>query len=169
MNNLDLDKYFIPLLAAPFVLMALAAMAVLLVTFKPVLTKHDREVLGFAFVQPVIVERKPAAPTALTSPIRGGVTGQKQGFPLQPLAQLAPPQEAALPKQAPVQARQPAARVERPVQVSFILINERGKMAIINGQVVHEGDALGNRRIGEIRRDRVSLRGKEGEKWVLLR
>lgn len=168
MNNLALDKYFIPLLAAPFVLMALVAMTVLLVTFKPALTKHDREVLGFAFEQPVIVERRSAAPAALTSPIRG-VTGQKQEFPLHPLAQLAPPQEAVAPKQTPVQATQPVAQVERPVQVSFILINERGKMAIINGQVVHEGDALGNRRIGEIRRDRVSLRGQEGEKWVLLR
>ena len=168
MNLLNLDKYFIPLLAAPFVLMALVVMTAVLVTFKPVLTKHDREVLGFTFVQPAIVERRSAVPAALTSPIRG-VTGQKQGFPLLPLAQLAPPQEAVAPKQAPVQAPQPVARVEHPVQVSFILINERGKMAIINGQVVHEGDALGNRRIGEIRRDRVSLRGKEGEKWVLLR
>lgn len=164
MNNLDLDKYFIPLLAAPFALMALVAMTVYMVTFKPALTKHDREVLEFAFVQPAVVERQLTAPAALTSPIRS-VTGQKQEFPPHPLAQLAPPQEAVASKQAD----RPVVRVERPVQVSFILINERGKMAIINGQVVHEGDVLGPRRIGEIRRDRVSLRGKEGEKWVLLR
>lgn len=168
MNNLNLDKYFIPLLAAPFVLMALVVMAVMLVNFKPVLTKHDREVLGFAFEQPAIVERRSAEPTALTSPVRS-VTGKSQGFPLHPLARLAPPQEAVASKQEPVQLQQPAARGERPAQLSFILINERGKMAIINGRVVHEGDALGNRRIGEIRRDRVSLRGQEGEKWVLLR
>ncbi len=168
MNNIDLDKYFIPLLAAPLVLMALVAMAVFMVTFKPALTKHDREVLEFKFEQPAIAERQVSAPTALISPIRA-IAGQKEGFPLHPLAQLAPPQEAAAPKQAPIKVEQPVVPVERPVQVSFILINERGKMAIVNGQVVHEGDMFGKRKIGEIRRDRVSLRGKEGEKWVLLR
>jgi hypothetical protein len=170
MNNIDLDKYFVSLLAAPFVLMALVAAAVFMVSFKPALTKHDQEILGFTFEQPVIVERVPTTSATLTSPI-GGVAGQKQEFPLHPLTQLAPPPAVAtvVPKQAQVQVAPPVARIERSARVSFILINERGKMAIVNGQVVHEGDALGKRRIGEIRRDRVSLLGKEGEKWLLLR
>lgn len=168
MNNLNLDKYFIPLLAAPFVLMAVVVMAVMLVTFKPVLTSHDREVLEFKFEQPVIVERSPTPLSALASPIRG-VNGQKQEFPLHPLAQLAPPQQAIVPKQEAIKVEQAAPLVERPARVSFILINERGKMAIVNGQVVHEGDLLGKRKVSEIRRDRVLLRSKEGDKWVLLR
>lgn len=168
MNNLDLDKYFIPLLVTPFVLMALVVMAVFMLHFKPAFTRHDREVMEFKFEQPAVIEKQFTALTALTSPIRV-VTGQKQEFPLHPLTQLAPPPEPVAPKQVPLQAEQAAVPVERPLQVSFILINERGKMAIINGQVVHEGDLLGKRKVVEIRRDRVSLRGKEGDKWVLLR
>lgn len=168
MNNLDLDKYFITLLATPLVLMILVVMAVFMLNFKPAFTRHDREVLEFKFEQPVIIEKQFTALTALTSPIRV-VTGQKQEFPLHPLTQLAPPQEIVAPKPLSVPAEKAVVQVERQPQVSFILINERGRMAIINGQVVHEGDLLGKRKVGEIRRDRVSLRGKEGDKWVLLR
>lgn len=167
MNKLNLDKYFIPLLAAPFVLMALIAGVVFMVTFKPALTQHDREVMAFKFEQPAIAEKKTAVPSVLASPVRV-VTGQKQEFPIHPLTQLAPPPETVPSKQATPPVA-PVAPVTHPAKVSFILINERGKMAIVNGQVVHEGDVLGKRRIGEIRRDRVSLRSTEGEKWLYLR
>jgi hypothetical protein len=41
-------------------------------------------------------------------------------------------------------------------------------LAIIDGKLVHEGDVIDNRKIARIEKDKVLLKGKEGEKWLKM-
>jgi hypothetical protein len=53
-------------------------------------------------------------------------------------------------------------------KVSLILINENIKMVIIDGKVLKIGDVIDNQRIARIEKNRVLLKNKEGEKWLLI-
>jgi hypothetical protein len=53
-------------------------------------------------------------------------------------------------------------------RVSFILLHKKRNLAIVDGKLVHEGDLLGNQKIAKIEKDKILLKGREGEKWLNL-
>ena len=115
-------------------------------SFSPV----EQKVFNFTYERvPDISERQPLSVSSIRNPVdlrRGG----EEGFPKTALAEMVPPPETA----------------EK--RVSFILVNQKKRLAIIDGKLVHEGDVIDNRKIAKIEKDKVLLKGKEGEKWLKM-
>ncbi len=53
-------------------------------------------------------------------------------------------------------------------KLTFILINEFRKMAIINGLMLNEGDFVGNSRVIRIEKEGVLIDENDAEKWLAL-
>jgi hypothetical protein len=136
------------------VLIPVAAVMIILTSsqakFAPSFSPAERKVFNFTYGRiPDISERQPLSISSIRNPIdlqRGG----EHGFPKTALAEMVPPPETA----------------ER--RVSFILVDQKKKLAIIDGKFVHEGDVIDKHRIARIEKDKVLLKGKEGEKWLKL-
>ena len=136
------------------VLIPVAAVMIILTSskarFAPSFSPAERKVFNFTYGRiPDISQRQPLSVSFTRNPIdlrQGGA----QGFPKTALAEMVPPPEPA----------------ER--RVSFILVNQKKKLAIIDGKFVHEGDVIDKHRIARIEKDKVLLKGKEGEKWLKL-
>ena len=137
-----------------FVLIPVAALMIILTSsktkFAPSFSPAERNVFNFAYGRiPNISERQPLSVSSIRNPVdlrQGG----EQGFPKTALAEMVPPPETA----------------EK--RVSFILVDQKKKLAIIDGKFVHEGDVIDKHRIARIEKDKVLLKGKEGEKWLKL-
>lgn len=137
-----------------FVLIPVAAVMIILTSskarFAPSFSPAERKVFNFTYGRiPDISERQPLSVSSVRNPIdlrRGG----EQGFPKTALAEMVPPPETA----------------EK--RVSFILVNQKKRLAIIDGKFVHEGDVIDNHKIAKIEKDKVLLKGKEGEKWLKM-
>jgi len=135
-------------------LIPVVAVAIILISsktkFAPSFSPAEQKVFNFTYGRiPDISERQPLSVTSTRNPVdlrRGG----EQGFPKTALAEMVPPPENA----------------EK--RVSFILVNQKKKLAIIDGKFVHEGDVIDKHRIARIEKDKVLLKGKEGEKWLKL-
>lgn len=95
-------------------------------------------------------------PLPRTPPPSAAGKGTAAAYPPVPLAALAP------------RSAVPARRAEPAYRLSLVLFDTGRKMAIINGQVVREGEALGNYRVAAIEKNRVNLKGLKGELWVNL-
>jgi hypothetical protein len=125
------------------------------VEFGTVLSPAERELLHFRGEPvPAMVPREPLALGPVQSPVPL-VFASDQGFPPEPLADVAPPGE-----------RPPAG--DRQLNLSLIVINRGKKFAIISGAVVKEGDVVDQRRILRIERNQVLLKDKEGERWLKI-
>lgn len=137
-----------------FVLIPVAAVMIILTSskarFAPSFSPAERKVFNFTYGRiPDISERQPLSVSSVRNPIdlrRGG----EQGFPKTALAEMVPPPETA----------------EK--RVSFILVNQKKRLAIIDGKFVHEGDVIDNHKIAKIEKNKVLLKGKEGEKWLKM-
>jgi len=133
----------IPLAAAAIIMMSSMA------RFAPSFSPAEQKVFNFTYQRiPDLSERKPAAASAVRAPI-ALTKGGSQGFPKTTLAEMAPPEQ-----------------VER--KVSFIMVDQKRRLAIIDGRFVHEGDVIDKLKIAKIEKNRVLLKGKEGEKWLKL-
>ena len=134
----------IPVVAVMIILTS--TMAKFAQSFSPV----EQKVFNFTYERvPDISERQPLFVSSIRNPVdlrRGG----EQGFPKTALAEMVPPPETA----------------EK--RVSFILVNQKKRLAIIDGKFVHEGDVIDNHKIAKIEKDKVLLKGKEGEKWLKM-
>ena len=134
----------IPVVAVAIILISSKAKFAL--SFSPA----EQKIFNFTYEHiPDISERQPLSVSSIRNPVdlrRGG----EQGFPKTALAEMVPPPE----------------NTEK--RVSFILVNQKKKLAIIDGKFVHEGDVIDKHRIARIEKDKVLLKGKEGEKWLKL-
>ena len=136
------------------VLIPVTAVVVILTStlakFAPSFSPVEQKVFNFTYERvPDISERQPLSVSSIRNPVdlrRGG----EEGFPKTALAEMVPPPETA----------------EK--RVSFILVNQKKRLAIIDGKLVHEGDVIDNRKIAKIEKDKVLLKGKEGEKWLKM-
>lgn len=153
-EKLDFQKIFTPLVVTPFVLMALLGLVIASVRVKSPLKPREKEILRSSLQKPAVTEKKPMLVAALHSPTTPAPS-QQQGFPTAPLLKMAPTKGS--PAISPPQADS---------RVSFILINEHSRLAIIDGKVVREGDTVNRGKVSRIQRDKVLLTGKEGEKWL---
>jgi len=96
-----------------------------------------------------LMERQQLSAASAKNPIDVSFKSE-QVFPEMSLTEVAPPPSSTEKK------------------VSFILINQKNRWAIIDGKFVHEGDLFEKQRIEKIEKNKVLLKGKEGEKWLKL-
>jgi hypothetical protein len=137
------------------ILIPVAAIMIILTSsqakFAPSFSPAERKVFSFTYGRiPDISERQPLSISSIRNPIDLQQRGGEQGFPKVALAEMVPPPETA----------------EK--RVSFILVDQKKKLAIIDGKFVHEGDVIDKHKIIRIEKDKVLLKGKEGEKWLKL-
>ncbi len=128
-----------------------------LVHVKSGLSPQEKLLAQYQYQKVEINERKPAVFAGLKNPMTGGsMAGTSgKGYPPESLAELAPPGK-----------EEKGAGQEKPPGVSLVVINSRGRMAIINGEVVKEGDRTKNGKIIRISRNGVLIKSEEGERWV---
>lgn len=141
-----LYKNFLLVVAVSFAVPAAAVVSLCRIDMKPTLLPLEKEVLGFSFLLPPLMERKDFPFAHLNNPI--GRQGKKD-YPPVALAELAPPQES-------------------PAEdgVSLIVLGEATKLAVVKGTVVREGDLLQGSRVARIQKDGVLLRNGKEEKWL---
>ena len=143
-NKIIVFLALIPVVAVMIILISTRA------KFAPSFSPVEQMVFNFTYERiPGISERQPLSVSSIKTPVdlrRGG----EQGFPKTALAEMVPPPEAA----------------EK--RVSFILVNQKKRLAIIDGRFVHEGDVIDNHKIAKIEKDKILLKGKEGEKWLKM-
>jgi hypothetical protein len=140
-----------------FVFLALIPVAAVIIVltsamakFAPSFSPAEQKIFNFTYERvPDISERQPLSVSSIRNPVDLRRAGE-QGFPKTALAEMVPPPETA----------------EK--RVSFILVNQKKRLAIIDGKFVHEGDVIDNRKIAKIQKDKVLLKGKEGEKWLKM-
>ena len=120
------------------------------VKFAPFFSPAEQKVFNFSHEQtPTIAERRQISVGSLKCPIEPAKASE-HSFPKTSLAEIAPSQETAGKK------------------VSFIFVNQKRKVAVVDGKVVHEGDIVDNHTITRIERNKILLKNKEGEKWLKL-
>jgi hypothetical protein len=143
-NKIIIFLAFVPVAAVMIIL--ISAMA----KFAPSFSPMEQKVFNFTYGRvPDISERRPLSVSSTRNPIdlrRGG----EKGFPKTALAVMVPPPETT----------------EK--RVSFILVNHKQRLAIIDGKFVHEGDVIDKHKIAKIEKDKVLLKWKEGEKWLKM-
>lgn len=134
--------------AVPVIALLVAFAASRSVHFNPPITPQEQALSAVA-AEPLRIDlRKAPEVHGLASPFRTS-SGDKAGYPETPLAEMAP---------GNAQTR----------SLTFILMNAERKIAIINGQVVREGDRFEGSRIARIEKTRVLVKGKGGQEWLVL-
>ena len=158
---MDLTRYKAILIAVGTVLGVALAVAYGLshfVHFRSGLSPQEQQLARYEYQKVEIRERKPVVFSGLTNPmapVGRGAAGS--GYPSESLAQLAP------------QGGQAGdAGADKPSVVSMVIIRDRYKMAIINGEVVKEGDRTKNGRILRITKNGVLIKNTEGEQWLKI-
>jgi len=132
----------------PVVALLVAFTASRSVEFNPPITPQEQALAAVA-AEPLRIDLRHAPEVhGLASPFRTP-SGDKAGYPETPLAEMAP---------GNAQTR----------SLTFILMNAERKIAIINGQVVREGDRFEGSRIARIEKTRVLVKGKGGQEWLVL-
>ncbi len=135
------------------------------VDLNPSLTAQEKELMAFIPVK-VALSRPVVQPVfKVNCPIPGSPPPSAAGnilptaYPPLPLAAMAPV--------AGGNARKTI--MPGPVyRLSLVLMDEGRKIAIINGQVLREGEALGSYLVSHIEKNRVNLKGLKGGLWVKL-
>lgn len=131
------------------------------VHIKPRLSPQEQQLAGYQYQKVEMSERKAGAFSGLTNPMtnRSGLTAPsgeagRDGYPKENLAELAP------------QGKDQQLAVEKPPAVSLISIKDRSRMAIVNGEVVKEGDRTKHGKIIRITRSGVLMKTQEGQRWM---
>ena len=145
----DNNKIIIILVSVPVI----AAIIIYLISgmkFSPSFSAEEQKVFDFNYEQvPQFAHREQLPAISIKSPIDLPQSVER-GFPKTSLAEMVPPPDAT--------GR----------RVSFILINKKRNLAIVDGKLVHEGAVLGNHKIAKIEKDKILIKSKEGEKWLKL-
>lgn len=145
-----MDKKFIAYISAPFIIFFFLTAAASRISFKSALSPAEQKFLSFSFESPHVVLRQSVTAAPVESPLEIKTAAKKE-FPKTPLSKLAP---------------QPGAGEEK--KLSFILIKNGRKMAILNGIVVKEGDTIDQSRIKRIESDRILMATGKDEKWIKI-
>ncbi len=132
-----------------------------LVHVKPALSSQERQLAQYQYQKVEITERKPAVFSGLKNPMGPAATAaatasagaSRKDYPAESLSALAP-QGGGDPKGAPA--------------LSLILLKEGKRMAIINGEVVKEGDRTASGKVLRITRSGVLVKNTEGERWIKI-
>jgi hypothetical protein len=120
------------------------------VKFAPSFSPVEQKIFSFNYENiPRITKIRQSLVISVKNPI-GPTKVSERGFPKASLEEI-------LPSQAATEKR-----------ISFILINQKRNLAIIDGKLVHEGDKVDNHIIAKIEKDKVLLKNREGEKWLRL-
>lgn len=147
MENIN-NKQLI-LLVSPFVAVFLSIIALSNIKFKPYLLQMEQKLSVFSHEKVRIIRRQPIEVSAVNSPIEVAVS-RKEGYPQIPLSKVAPQEPA------------------EEMKASFILINGGRRIAIINGMVVNEGDIVNQNKVAKIEKNRVLIKDKKGERWIMV-
>jgi hypothetical protein len=119
------------------------------VMFKPSLLPQEQELVNLSFERVNILQRDPDIVSGWEAPF-GGHSETKREFPAVPLPQLLG------------QASQAGK------SVSLILIKDGQRMAIVNNQVVKEGNLAGRGKVLKIETGKVLIREDGVDRWFLL-
>jgi hypothetical protein len=142
-------KIIIYLVSIPVVAIIIIFM-VSKVKFAPFFSPVEQKVFNFTYEQtPAFAEREKISVGSLKCPIEPA-KGSEHAFPKTSLAEIVPPPNTGEKK------------------VSFILVNQKRKLAVVDGKIVHEGDSVDNHIITRIEKNRILLKSKEGEKWLKI-
>ncbi len=154
-----------PILTAIAIVIGLACLIIIgmpyAVHIKPKLSAQEQQLARYQYEKVEIKERMERVVSGLRNPMTDsfsspGKAGQG-GYPGEKLADLAPPAGGG---QDPAVRQQPG--------VSFIVIKDRNRMAIVNGEVVREGDRTGHGKIVRITKAGVLIKNQEGQQWVYI-
>lgn len=146
---MQFEKNQILFLALPFILIFFSVIISLLINYTPILSPTERELSRFSYEKLQLFEKKPLQGTKLNSPIKMPIPSQKDMLQV-------PISGAALHNEITAK------------RISFILISDSLKMAIIDGTVVNEGDVINNCRIVKIEKDKILLKDQTGEEWIII-
>ena len=117
--------------------------------FKPSLLPQEQELVNLSFERVNILQRNSDTVSGWEAPF-GGPSETKKEFPTVPLPQLL--------GQAPSAGK----------SVSLILIKDGQRMAIVNNQVVKEGDLAGRGKVLKIETGKVLIREDGIDRWFPL-
>lgn len=149
-------RQFIVIMMGPLVGTLVSLSAYYAVRFAPPLTSAESAYAVFSPPAVTVVQRKAQTVTGLACPL-----------PLPPRRETG---LRAAECAVPFQEGPPVGKEGGPKQtkVSLIMINERGRMAIIDGVVVRQGDRFHKSKVARIEKDGVLLKHTEGEKWLRI-
>lgn len=153
------------ILTAIAIVIGLAGLIVIgmpyVVHIKPKLSAQEQQLAGYQYEKVELNERNRQVFSGLRNPMTDAVSppgkAGRNGYPGENLADLAPPGKTGQP---------PAAG--QPPGVSFIVIRDRSRMAIVNGEVVREGDRTNQGKIMRITKTGVLIKNQEGQRWVYV-
>lgn len=147
---------FIVIMMGPLIGTLVSLSAYHAVGFSPPLTSAEREYAVFSPPAVTITQRKAQTVTGLECPVQS--PHRRETDPR--AAECAvPPQEGSSGGKETGLNR---------TNVSLIMINERGRMAIIDGVVVRQGDSFHMGKVARIEKDGVLLRHTKGEEWLRI-
>lgn len=119
------------------------------VVFKPFLLSREKEIAGFFYEKTAIAQREQIIAVGLKMPL-DNIPGLRKSFPDISLSEVL--HEKAIEKK----------------NVSMIFVKDGQRIAIINNQVVKEGDLIGRDRVLKINSDKVLLRENMTDKWLFI-
>lgn len=126
------------------------------------LTQQEKMLLDFVPVKATVSQLSAERISGLSCPVSPPAAGAKPApasYPPVPLVALAPRFDLHAAQAAPA---------EPAYHLSLVLIDDGRKMAIVNRQVLKEGEAIGAYRVARIEKNRVHLKGIKGELWINL-
>ncbi|BCB97122.1 hypothetical protein JZK55_20440 [Dissulfurispira thermophila] len=145
-----LDNKQVLMIISPVVITFFCVIILLHIKFKPSLSPLEQTLYGFSHQKLQVTKRLPVTITVLEMPIHMEDVPLKTGYPQVPLEKIAPVEK------------------EMEIRVSLILINGGRKIAIINGNVLKEGDIFNQNIVAKIEKNRVLIKDKKGERWIRI-
>ncbi len=140
---------FLLMVAIPFAALVASFFLAQLINFSPPVSPREQGLIALSEEGALLSLREPEQAVSLPNPFRAtGPDGK--GYPGTPLAALAPAGGEAAPA------------------LSFILINNTRRLAILNGKVVTEGESVDGAHVMRIEKKRVLLKSKGGQEWLAL-
>lgn len=130
------------------------------IDIKPSLSSQEKRFARFSYEKVKIVERKPATLVNMKSPLEV-VEGQTKNFPSEALAEIAPVVRDE-------KNRDMGKEKSTTQKLSLVIIKDNTRLAIMNGNVVREGDMTKNGKVKKITKDGILLKDGEGEKWLKI-
>lgn len=125
------------------------------------LTQQEKTLMDFVPVKETVTRPLAERISGLSCPVSPPAAGKPApaSYPPVPLVALAPRFDLQAAQSAPA---------EPAYHLSLVLIDDGRKMAIVNRQVLREGEAIGAYRVARIENKRVHLKGIKGELWINL-
>jgi hypothetical protein len=158
---MNIYKGIITLMTATLLVVVIAVFGLsYIIDIKPSLSSQEKRFARFSYEKAKIVERKPATLANMRGPLEV-VGGRTKDFPSEVLADIAPVARDA-------ENRDIGKEKSTTQKLSLVLIKDNTRLAIVNGNVVREGDMTKDGKVKKITKDGIILKGGEGEKWLKI-